>query len=135
MPKIRYNRVGFYKTKQMSTAQKDAFIQGMKSGKFNTDRARVYQLLTIESQTLEQLRIKLNKKGLNELSGRVTDLLDMGLIRETSRGRYTKYEVVTDELKQSMLANQRQYEKALRWQKQGEERGYTDILNLKTQTL
>jgi len=135
MPKIRYNRVGFYKTKQMSTAQKDAFIQGIESGKFNTDRARVYQLLTIESQTLEQLKVKLNKKGLNELSGRVTDLLDMGLIRETSRNRYTKYEVVTDELKQSMLANQRQYEKALRWKKQGEERGYTEILNLKTQTL
>jgi hypothetical protein len=34
-----------------------------------------------------------------------------------------------------MLANQRQYEKALRWQKQGKERGYTEILNLKTQTL
>ena len=135
MPKIRYNRVGFYKTKQMSTAQKEAFIQGMESGKFNTDKAKVYRLLTIESQTLEQLRIKLNKKGLNELSGRVTDLLDMGLIRETSRGRYTKYKVVTDELKQSMLANQRQYEKALRWKKQGEERGYMDILNLKTQTL
>ena len=135
MPKIRYNRVGFYKTKQMSTAQKEAFIQGMESGKFNTDKAKVYRLLTIEAQTLEQLRIKLNKKGLNELSGRVTDLLDMGLIRETSRGRYTKYKVVTDELKQSMLANQRQYEKALRWKKQGEERGYMDILNLKTQTL
>ncbi len=119
----------------MSTAQKEAFIQGMESGKFNTDIARVYRLLTIEAQTLKQLTIKLNKKGLNELSGRVTDLLDMGLIRETSRGRYTKYEIVTDELKQSMLVNQRQYEKALRWQKQGEERGYTDILNLKTQTL
>ena len=119
----------------MSTAQNNAFIQGIESGKWNTDKARVYRLLTIEAQTLEQLRIKLNKKGLNELSGRVTDLLDMGLIRETSRGRYTKYEVVTDELKQSMLANQRQYEKALRWQKQGEDRGYIDILNLKTQTL
>jgi len=119
----------------MSTAQKDAFIQGMESGKFDTDKAKVYRLLTIESQTLEQLRIKLNKKGLNEISGRVTDLLDMGLIMETSRGRYTKYEVVTDELKQFMLANQRQYEKALRWQKQGEDRGYIDILNLKTQTL
>ena len=119
----------------MSIAQKDAFIQGMESGKFNTVRAKVYRLLTIESQTLEQLRVKLNKKGLNEISGRVTDLLDMGLIRETSRGRYTKYEIVTDELKQSMLANQRQYEKALRWKKQGEERGYMDILNLKQQSL
>jgi len=130
MPKIRYNRVGFYKTKQMSTAQKDAFIQGIESGKFNTDKARVYRLLTIESQTLEQLRVKLNKKGLNELSGRVTDLLDMGLIRETSRGRYTKYEVVTDELKQFMLANQRHYEKALRWKKQGEEKGYIDFFKI-----
>ena len=108
----------------MSTAQKDAFIQGIESGKFNTDKARVYQLLTIESQTLEQLRVKLNKKGLNELSGRVTDLLDMGLIRETSRGRYTKYEIVTDELKQSMLAFERQGKKALNWIKQGQEKGY-----------
>ena len=114
----------------MSTAQKDAFIQGMESGKFNTDKARVYRLLTIESQTLEQLRIKLNKKGLNEISGRVTDLLDMGLIRETSRGRYTKYEVVTDKLKQFMLANQRHYEKALRWKKQGEEKGYIDFFKI-----
>ena len=119
----------------MSTSQNNAFIQGIESGKFNTDKARVYQLLNIESQTLEQLRVKLNKKGLNEISGRVTDLLDMGLIRETSRGRYTKYEVVTDELKQFMLANQRHYEKALKWKKQGEERGYMDILNLKQQSL
>ena len=119
----------------MSTAQKEAFIQGMESGKFNTDKARVYRLLTIEAQTLEQLRVKLNKKGLNELSGRVTDLLDMGLIRETSRGKYTKYEVVTDELKQSMLSTQRKYEKALKWQKQGQQNGYLDLLNLRIRTI
>ena len=111
----------------MSTAQKEAFIQGIESGKFKTDKARVYKLLTIESQTLEQLRVKLNKKGLNELSGRVTDLLDMGLIKETSRGRYTKYEVVTDELKQSILAFERKGEKALKWIKQGQDKGYLNF--------
>lgn len=111
----------------MSTAQKEALIQGIESGKFNTDIARVYKLLTIESQTLEQLTIKLNKKGLNELSGRVTDLLDMGLIRETSRGRYTKYEIVTDELKQSILAFERKGEKALKWIKQGQDKGYLNF--------
>jgi len=119
----------------MSVAQNNAFIQGIESGKFKTDKARVYRLLTIESQTLEQLRVKLNKKGLNELSGRVTDLLDMGLIRETSRGRYTKYEVVTDELKQSMLSTQRKYEKALKWQKQGQQNGYLNLLNLRIKTI
>jgi len=111
----------------MSTAQKEALIQGIESGKFNTDIARVYKLLTIESQTLEQLTIKLNKKGLNELSGRVTDLLDMGLIRETSRGRYTKYEIVTDELKQSIIAFERKGEKALKWIKQGQDKGYLNF--------
>ena len=111
----------------MSTAQKEALIQGIESGKFNTDIARVYKLLTIESQTLEQLTIKLNKKGLNELSGRVTDLLDMGLIRETSRGRYTKYEIVTDELKKSILAFERKGEKALKWIKQGQDKGYLNF--------
>lgn len=34
-----------------------------------------------------------------------------------------------------MLSTQRKYEKALKWQKQGQQNGYLDLLNLRIRTI
>ena len=112
----------------MSKQSNKAFLKGIENGQFNSDKARIYHMISIEPQTLESLEIKLDKKGKNTFSGRITELLDRGLIKELdTHVKYTYYTIVTDVNEQSILAFERKGEKALKWIKQGQEKGYLNF--------
>ena len=114
----------------MSKNSNQAFIEGVESGKFNHVKAQIYKLISIEPQTIPTLLVRLNKKHPNQISGRVTELLDMGLIVELPNGRHTKY-LTVDKGFYQFNAELRRKERANAWLKQGKAKGYIDLLNLK----
>ena len=115
----------------MSKQSNKAFLEGIANGHFNSDKARIYHLISIEPQTLQSLEIKLDKKGKNTFSGRITELLDSGLIKELdTHVKYTYYTIVTDVNEQSIRAVSRRNEKADNWLEQGMKKDYINLLGL-----
>jgi hypothetical protein len=116
----------------MSKQSNKAFLKGIENGQFNTDKARIYHMISIEPQTLESLEIKLGKKGKNTFSGRITELLDSGLIKEIifDSKKYTKYAIVIDAQEQIGRSVVREFNKANNWLNQGKEKGYINLLGL-----
>jgi hypothetical protein len=116
----------------MSRNSNQAFIDGVESGKFNHVKAQIYKLISIEPQTIPTLLIRLNKKHPNQISGRITELLDDGLIRETpSNNQYSRYTIVVTEVAQSNYSIFRNKQRADAWLKQGHAKGYINLLGLK----
>jgi len=105
-------------------AKTKAFLEGITSGKFNNDRAKIYQRIKCGVQTIETLRAYLGKRHHNQLSGRISELLDMGVIREINGGRFSIYSVVTDIKEIEQRAKDRETERFMKWVKVGNERGY-----------
>ena len=115
----------------MSKQSNKAFLEGIANGHFNSDKARIYHLISIEPQTLESLEIKLDKKGKNTFSGRITELLDSGLIKELDNNfKYTYYEIVYNKVEQELRAKERSFNNANRWLEQGMKKDYINLLGL-----
>jgi len=108
----------------MTTAKLTAYIQGMESGQFNTTAQKIYNRIKQGAQTLETLQVYLGAKHHNSFSGRLSDLLDAGLIKEIKGSRYSIFKVVTDRTEQNNLRMARHVEKYEQWKKKGEEMGW-----------
>lgn len=102
----------------MTEAKQKAYVEGIQSGYFNNNAQRVYNLLKYKDMTTEAIYKVLGKQR-NELSGRISDLLDSGLIKELSAGRYSLLSITPiDEI--PYYRAKRTYNKYLKWKKQGE---------------
>lgn len=105
-------------------AKTRAFLEGINSGKFNSDRAKIYQIISQGVQTIETLRLALGKRHHNQISGRITELLDMGLIKEILGKRFSLFVQVTDPNEISKLSKQRDKERYERWVNVGNNKGW-----------
>ena len=63
----------------MTLAKQTAFLKGIETGKFETDKAKIYKILLNEPKTLEMLVLKGWKH--QTASARISDLMDLGLVR------------------------------------------------------
>jgi DNA-binding transcriptional ArsR family regulator len=105
----------------MTPSQKTAYIQGIVSGKFNGIKQQIYNLLKEKDLTLEQL-CKHFDKTPNEISGRISELLDLGLIKVKQSGRYSLLTICSEQ----EIENQRRkrhLEEIEKWYKKGKELG------------
>lgn len=104
----------------MTEAQQTAYINGIQNNSFNNNAQKIYNLLKVKDMTTEEVYNALSKQR-NELSGRISDLLDSGLIKELSvSGKYSLLSITPiDEI--PYYRAKRTYNKYLKWKKQGEQ--------------
>jgi hypothetical protein len=105
----------------MTTAKYNAFIKGLESGKFETDKLRIYKLLEKEPLTLDMLVLRGIKK--ETASARISDLMDLGAVKAIGQN-ISFFQVVTDEKLICNLQRQRSSESFLKWQKKGKLNGW-----------
>lgn len=105
----------------MTTAKYNAFIKGIESGKFNSDKAKIYRMLQNESLTLDMIVLR----GINKetASARISDLLDLGVIKSTGQ-TVSFFLVVTDLNEVKQLQQQRANDVYLNWLKKGKNLGF-----------
>jgi hypothetical protein len=108
----------------MTKASREAFLRGIKNGNITTDRQRVYLYIKRYGQSNMPTLEKYLSKSFNEFSGRLTELANMGLIKEIKTNRYTIYRIVSDEKEQERLAEEREYQRFLKWIKLGHRNDY-----------
>ena len=109
----------------MTKAKRDAFLEGINSGKFNSIRARIYRRFD-DSNSLTITDFEAMGIPHKTASGRISELLNMGLICEsgfTERGQ-SKFIKVLDEAKQDELIEERGLDRYKRWYKVGKENGW-----------
>lgn len=104
----------------MTRNQIQAFIDGCESGALRTKRAQVYRLTRSGKWTLQQIERYLPLK-MSTISGRVSELLDLGLLRECKAGVFEPVEDLQLAQELSDLRMEARYQK---WRKQGEELGF-----------
>ena len=105
----------------MTTAKQTAFLKGIESGKFNTDKAKIYKILLNEPMTLERLVLKGWKH--QTASARISDLMDLGLVKAYGVDN-SFFKVVTDPNEQKTLMQSRYEEKYNQWARKGESMGF-----------
>jgi hypothetical protein len=105
----------------MTTAKRNAFINGIESGSFNNTKAKIYDLLKKRPLTLDELVLYGFKK--ETASARISDLMDLGLIK-SSGNNVSFFEVITDPLEQDLQMKARSQEGYEKWIKRGRDFGY-----------
>jgi hypothetical protein len=105
----------------MTNAKANAFLNGVNSGKFNTDKAKIYRILEKQPLTLDGLVLKGFKK--ETASARISDLMDLGLVKASGEN-VSFFQVVTDKQEQQLLVECRNHSNYLNWVKKGKELGY-----------
>ena len=105
----------------MTRAQLQAFIDGCESGSIATKRAAVYNLTRRARFSLDALQTYLPNMRMATISGRVSELLDMGLLREWKAG---VFEPVVDVEEAVRLSEERSRAKYEKWVKLGQREGY-----------
>ena len=113
--------MGVIKKLTMTTAKYNAFKKGLESGKFDTDKLRIYKLLEKEPLTLDMLVLRGIKK--ETASARISDLMDLGVVKAIGQN-ISFFQVVTDEKLICKLQRQRSAESFLKWQKKGKLNGW-----------
>jgi hypothetical protein len=112
---------GLLKKLTMTTAKYNAFKKGLESGKFNTDKLRIYKLLEKEPLTLDMLVLRGIKK--ETASARISDLMDLGVVKAIGQN-ISFFQVVTDDKEIKELRRSRSRESYLKWLKKGESNGW-----------
>lgn len=110
----------------MTNASRNAFLQGMKSGKFKSEKVQIYRLILGRPQTLVTLKIALQKSNKGDFSSRLNDLQSMGLIKSIDAECGTIYAPVP-ETEWDYYARKHAQKKAENWLKQGLNNGYFDL--------
>jgi hypothetical protein len=110
----------------MTIAKQTAFLKGIESGKFETDKAKIYKLLIEKPMTLQMLILY----GFPEktASGRTAELQDLGLIKAKG-SKVSFFYVVTDPLEQKILMQTRKENTYQNWVKKGESMGFFERYN------
>lgn len=105
----------------MTTAKRDAFIKGINSGKFETDKSKIYNILKEKTCTL----IMLKALGFPEKtsSARISDLMDLGLVEAKGTDR-SFFVVVENKEKQDLLIKQRSNLAFNNWLNKGRSNGW-----------
>jgi acid stress-induced BolA-like protein IbaG/YrbA len=101
----------------MTKAKREAFLKGIESGRFQTDKVNIYLLLKDHPRTLEMLIYF----GYPEktASARISDLMDLGLV-EARGDNKSFFHVVTEEERQNFLMIARQQAAYTAWKVKGE---------------
>ena len=105
----------------MTTAKQTAFLKGIESGKFETDKANIYKLLLNNPMTLEMFVLKGWKH--QTASARISDLMYLGLVKAYGQNN-SFFKVVTDLNEQKTLMQSRNEEKYKQWARKGESMGF-----------
>lgn len=109
----------------MSTqAKQNAFIQGIENGTFQGDAATIYSLIRDKHvMTLPEISVILDK-SLNQFSGRISELLDAGLIKEMKGEKYSLFRITQSDQERYECAKMRHDEKIEKLRKKADELGY-----------
>lgn len=102
----------------MTQAKKEAFLKKVEDNSINTDAVKIYRFIKTGQKTLPMIESYLGK-SFNQFTGRITDLLDIGLITETPGDKYSIFTAVTDPNLSKDLAEIRRLKKYNAWIKQG----------------
>jgi predicted HTH transcriptional regulator len=108
----------------MTRAKQEAFIQGITDGTFQGDAATIYRLIEQNHvMTLPEISVILDK-SLNQFSGRISELLDAGLIKELKGEKYSLFRITQGEQEKYECAKMRKDEKIEKLRKKADELGY-----------
>ena len=109
----------------MSTeSKKQAFIQGIQDGTFQGDAATIYNLIQDNHvMRLPEISVILDK-SLNQFSGRISELLDAGLIKEMKGDKYSLFRITQSDQERYECAKMRYNEKIEKLRKKADELGY-----------
>ena len=108
----------------MTKAKTEAFIQGITDGTFQGDAATIYNLIQDKHvMTLPEISVILGK-SLNQFSGRISELLDAGLIKEMKGEKYSLFRITEGDQERYECAKMRHDEKIEKLRKKADELGY-----------
>jgi len=109
----------------MSTrAKQQAFVEGIENGSFKGDAATIYNLIRENHiMTLPEISLALDK-SLNQFSGRISELLDAGLIKEMKGAKYSLFRITQSDQERYDCAKIRHDEKIEKLRKKADELGY-----------
>ncbi len=109
----------------MSTqAKEQAWIKGIEDGTFQGDAAKIYNMIQDSHvMTLPEISVKLDK-SLNQFSGRISELLDAGLIKEMKGDKYSLFRITQSNQEKYECAKMRHNEKIEKLRKKADALGY-----------
>ena len=115
----------------MTQAQRQAFIDQCETGKMSTRRHQVYKVILERKYiNLDDICQALGDVRMATVSGRVSELLDTGLIKEwkspnvISPQGQSIFKPVHDPEEQQRLSHERTRERYEKWVKLGQNEGY-----------
>ena len=90
----------------MSKASKQTHKKNLSNGNYRSKRQQVFDLINNGYTTIEQIMFR---SGLPEktISGRLTELNNLGRIKVFRTGKLSFYSVVTDEIEQTQIKERR----------------------------
>ena len=109
----------------MSTqAQQKAWTQGIENGTFQGDAAKIYNMIKDNHvMTLPEISFAIDKK-FNQFSGRISELLDAGLIKEMKGDKYSLFRVTQNEQEKYECSKMRHNEKIEKLRNKADSLGY-----------
>ena len=115
----------------MSTqAKQNAFIQGIEDGTFQGDAAKIYNMIKDNHvMTLPEISLAMDKR-FNQFSGRISELLDAGLIKEMKGDKYSLFRITQSDQEKYEFAKIRKAEKIEKLRKKADELGYLIVKKL-----
>ena len=108
----------------MTQAKEQAWIQGIEDGTFKGDSAKIYNMIKDNHvMTLPEISLAMDKR-FNQFSGRISELLDAGLIKEMKGDKYSLFRITQSDQEKYELAKMRHNEKIEKLRKKADELGY-----------
>ena len=108
----------------MTQAKQEAWIQGIEDGTFQGDAAKIYNMIKDNHvMTLPEISLAMDKR-FNQFSGRISELLDAGLIKEMKGDKYSLFRITQSDQEKYELAKIRKAEKIEKLRKKADELGY-----------
>lgn len=110
---------------KMSKAQYTAFMELIRSGQRETLKTQIYRALVDGPKTVRAVAVWVNNQGLNPkpstITGRISELQDMGAIKEATEG---VYQVCRTEWEQEAQRVARYHDRKRRWVQEGKRNGW-----------
>ena len=114
----------------MTQAKEQAWIQGIEDGTFKGDAAKIYKMIQDSHvMTLPEISLAMDKR-FNQFSGRISELLDAGLIKEMKGDKYSLFRITQSDQEKYEFAKMRHNEKIEKLRKKADELGYLIVKKL-----
>lgn len=108
----------------MTHAKEKAFVEGIENGTFQGDASTIYKLIEQNHiMTLPEISLAMDKQ-FNRFSGRISELLDAGLIKELKGDKYSLFRITLGEQEKYECAKMRKEEKIEKLRKKADKLGY-----------